>query len=120
MKNLTIACAPYFSTHNGLQKIISLLKSLPFNYKTHQWAAKNFDQTYKLKWVPKTIPTLIFAGAEDHITPLKLFLDSDHFQRANILIREIENASHFPWIDNPHQVKQIFDEYCQQLHTHRL
>lgn len=116
LKKLTIACSPYFSTKNGLQKIILLLESLPFNYKTHLWAAENFDSTYKAKWVPRTIPTLILAGDQDHITPLKLFLDSPDFRRENIVIREIENASHFPWIDNPQQVKRIFDEYCQRLH----
>jgi len=115
LRQLTIACAPYFSTKNSLQKIILLLQSLPFNYKTHLWAATHFDQTYQAKWVPKTIPTLIFAGDQDHITPLKLFLDSHDFQRENILIREIDNASHFPWLDNPEKIKQIFEEYCQRF-----
>ena len=115
LKKLTIACAPYFSTAKSSQQITSLLESLPFNYKTNLWAAKNFDETYKAKWAPQAIPTLIFAGDQDHITPLKLFLASHEFQRENILIREIENASHFPWIDNPGQVRQIFDEFVQTL-----
>lgn len=79
------------------------------------WAAEHFDQTYKAKWVPQAMPTLIFAGDQDHITPLKLFLDSPDFQRENILIRNIDNASHFPWIDNPQQIKHVFDEHCQRL-----
>lgn len=120
LKKLTIACAPYFSTKNGLQEITSLLESLPFNYKTHLWASENFDQTYKARWVPQAIPTLIFAGDQDHITPLKLFLDSPDFHRENILIREIDNASHFPWLDNPQQIKNAFEEYCQRLQIKRL
>jgi pimeloyl-ACP methyl ester carboxylesterase len=115
LKNLTIACTPYFSTKNGRNKIISLLESLPFNYKTHQWAANNFDQTYHRKWIPEKLPTLIFAGDQDHITPLKFFTDLKDFQRDNILIRTIENASHFPWIDNPEQVKEVFETYYQKI-----
>jgi len=115
LKKLTIACAPYFSTKKSAQAIILLLESLPFNYKTHLWAAENFDQTYKAKWVPRAMPALIFAGDQDPITPLTLFLASPDFQRENILIRKIDNASHFPWVDNPAQVKQVFREYCERL-----
>lgn len=113
LKKLTLACAPYFSTSKNLEKIITMLNSLPFNYKSHRWAKKNFDPTYEAKWVPQKIPTMILAGDQDHITPLNLFSESREFQRKNILIREIKNASHFPWIDNPEQVKQLFAEYYQ-------
>lgn len=116
LKKLTIACAPYFSTKISFQKTISLLESLPFNYKTHVWAAKHFDQTYQAKWIPKKMPTLIFAGDQDHITPHKLFTESKEFKRDNILIREIKNASHFPWLDNPVQVKQAFEAFLKMLY----
>ena len=115
LKQLTIACAPYFSTEKSLDKIITMMASLPFNYKSHLWAEKNFDQTYNASWVPQSLPTMIFAGDQDHITPLKLFYESNKFQRNNIVIREIKNASHFPWMDNPDEVKRIFTEYCQLL-----
>jgi pimeloyl-ACP methyl ester carboxylesterase len=115
LKCLTIACAPYFSTKKGQEKIINILKKLPFNYKSHLWTEKNFDATYKAKWIPQRIPTLIFCGDQDHITPLKLFSELSEFQRKNILIREIKNAAHFPWIDNPEDIKQIFSDYCQRV-----
>lgn len=98
-----------------MHPLIKLIESLPINYKTYLWAANNFDQTYEAKWIPQTFPTLIFAGDKDHITPLKLFAEMDAFQRDNILIREIKDASHFPWLDNPYQVKQVFAEFCQKL-----
>ena len=117
LKKLTIICAPYFSMNESLEKVIIMLESLPFNYRSHMWAEKNFDPTYEAKWAPQEIPTLIFAGDQDHITPLKLFSESKKFQRKNILIRAIKNAAHFPWIDNPEQVKQLFTEYCQRLES---
>lgn len=115
LRELTIACAPYFSISTSLDKIIEMLAALPFNYKSHLWAENNFDRTYQAKWIPEKIPTLIFSGDQDHLTPLILFLQAPQFQRKNICIREIKNASHFPWIDNPEQVKQVFVEYCQRL-----
>jgi len=115
LRELTIASAPYFSTSTSLEKIIKVLSLLPFNYKSHLWAENNFDRTYQAKWIPEKIPTLIFSGDQDPITPLILFSQAQEFQRQNIWIRDIKNASHFPWMDNPAQVNQVFVEYCQWL-----
>ena len=68
-----------------------------------------------LTWVPKSIPTLIFTGEEDSITPLSLFVDSADFQEPNILIRKIKNAAHFRWLENLKEVLAVFAEYCQKL-----
>lgn len=121
LKDLTIAGAPYFSTKKNAAKIASLLSELPFCSKSHKWAEKNFDHWYQAKWIPQNIPTMIFAGDQDHLTPIKLFFQTNGFQRENIHIHEIENASHFPWLDNPEQVKELFNEYCQwiQLKSNR-
>ncbi|MGB6976747.1 MAG: alpha/beta hydrolase, partial [Gammaproteobacteria bacterium] len=67
------------------------------------------------KWIPKNIPTLIFAGDEDHITPLSLFATANEFQRDNIVMREVAHAGHYPWIENPDQIKMLFEDYCQRL-----
>jgi pimeloyl-ACP methyl ester carboxylesterase len=114
---LTIASAPYFSTANSLNTIEKMLATLPFNYKSHQWAENNFDRTYEAKWIPQKIPTLIFSGEKDPITPLMLFSQAKQFQRENISIQEIKNASHFPWMDNPEEVKRLFEEYSQLLES---
>jgi pimeloyl-ACP methyl ester carboxylesterase len=118
LKKLTIASAPYLFTATGLEKGIALLEKLPFNYRSCEWSAQHFDSTYKAKWFPKIIPTLIMTGDEDHITPLDLFAKSKHFQRENILFREISNAGHYPWIENPEQTRQVFEEYYQMLIFH--
>lgn len=115
LKKLTIAAAPYSFTIKGLSKGISLLKSLSFNYKTCDWSGKHFDHTYKAKWVPNTIPTLILTGEHDQITPLYFFRHSKKFQRKNIIIKQIKNAGHFPWIENPKEVVKTFKEYQQFL-----
>jgi pimeloyl-ACP methyl ester carboxylesterase len=115
LKKITIASASYSFTKKGLHKGIALLKKLPFNYKTCEWSSKHFDQNYKAKWIPKKIPTLIFSGEQDQIIPLKFFLESKRFARKNIIIRSIKNAGHYPWIENPKQVIQVFNDYSRRL-----
>lgn len=115
LRQLTIASAPYLFTGEGLKKDISFLASLPINYRTCEWSAQHFDTVYKAKWIPKNIPTLILGGDNDHVTPLNLFTETSDFQRKNILIREIKNAGHFPWIESPEQIISVFKEYCQIL-----
>ena len=114
LKNITIASASYSFTKKGLRKGISLLKTLPFNYKTCEWSQKHFDQTYQAKWVPN-IPTLIMAGEEDQIIPLTFFLKSKKFKRKNIIIRSIKGAGHYPWVENPREVMAAFQAYYRFL-----
>ena len=115
LKELTIAFAPYFSTSKSLQKTINMFGKLSFNYKSHRWAGENFHPTYQAKWIPRNIPTMIFAGSQDPITPLKLFLESADFQQENIKLYEIKDAGHFPWLDKPDEIVSLFKSYCQEL-----
>jgi pimeloyl-ACP methyl ester carboxylesterase len=115
LKKLTMASAPYFFTKKGLKKGRDLLQDLPYNYETCNWAEEHFDSTYKAKWFPQNLLTLIIAGAEDYLTPINLFKDHAKFNRSNILIREINYAGHFPWIENPSAVAAAFDEFLRYL-----
>jgi pimeloyl-ACP methyl ester carboxylesterase len=115
LKAVTLASAPYLFTNKEQASGIKSLRSLPYNYETCQWSEKHFDQTYQAKWIPKTIPTLILAGEEDQITPLKLFRNDKRFNRENIIIKSIKGAGHFPWIENPAEVTEAFDLYAAPL-----
>jgi pimeloyl-ACP methyl ester carboxylesterase len=115
LKQLTIACAAYCSMDKSIDAICALLRKLPFNCKIHLWAEKNFDTTYRSKWIPKSIPTLIFSGDNDKITPITLFKENKDFHRKNIKICSVDNAAHFPWIDNPEQVKALFCNFYDNL-----
>ncbi len=117
LTQLTLLSTPYLFTELGLKKDISFLESLPYNFETCEWSAAHFDSTYKAKWIPKNIPTLIFAGEQDIITPLNLFENSPDFQHPNILIRYIKNAGHFPWIENPEVVAMVFKEYSVKVES---
>lgn len=75
----------------------------------------HFDSIYQAAWVPKTIPTLIFSGEKDAITPISYFLQKKEYSRNNITIDIIEEAAHFPWIENPKKVTEIF-----LMHFHKI
>lgn len=113
LKKMTVASAPYFFAPECLKQGISLFESLPYNHEICDWAGQNFDETYKAQWIPKELPTLVLSGALDRMTPLELFSKRAAYQRENIMFREIENAGHFPWIENPRAVAAAYTEYLQ-------
>ncbi len=117
LRELSVEAAPYFFTEKGLPVGRKLLQGLPYNYETCNWSEAHFDATYKAKWFPKNLPTLILSGEEDHLTPLRLFKDHPQFNQDHILLREISAAGHFPWIENPSEVAAAFNEFLTHLQT---
>jgi pimeloyl-ACP methyl ester carboxylesterase len=115
LKKVIIASASYVFTSQGLKAGIQLFKKLPINFETCEWSAQYFDADYKAKWIPKNIPTLILGGEHDHITPLILFTQIKRFHRKNIVIKKISDAGHYPWIENPREVKKAFLEYTRKF-----
>ncbi len=115
LKAMTLASAPYLFRQMGPSKDLSFLEDLPYNHQVCDWSAQNFDQTYRAQWSPKTMQTLVFAGEDDPITPLKLFTQSKDFQRDNCVLKSIAGAGHFPWLENPKQVIAVFEDYWKNM-----
>lgn len=113
--DLTVSAIPYLSTEDCPPESFDFLKHLPYNYRATQWSADHFDQTYQALWIPRDIPTLILAGEKDHLTPLSLFALKDEFHCDSIALKEIDCAGHYPWIENPAQVAQVFEDYADKL-----
>lgn len=111
LKALTLASIPYLFTNEGMTAGRKLLEPLPYNHESCQWSEKHFDPIYKARWIPKQIPTLILSGEEDKLTPLSLFLEDKSWTRDNIHFQSIPKAGHFPWIENPDEVRKAFREY---------
>lgn len=120
LKELTLACAPYFFSQEGLESGIFLLASLPYNHKTFEWSEKHFDSTYKAQWIPQEIPTLILSGELDAMTPLELFDKREEFHRPNIIMEKVEGAGHFPWIENPRRVLAFFKKFLERVEKYIL
>lgn len=115
LKKMTLEGAPHmFATSKGLKEGKQLLEKLPYNYETFHWSEKNFDRNFRAKWFPDKIPCLILAGDKDIVTPISCFSDKKKWHRKNILMKEIKNAGHFPWMDNPKDVASVFNTYFRK------
>ncbi len=90
-----------------LERATKLFENLPYNDKAFLWARDYFHPTYQPLWVPQKIPTLIFTGDKDQITPLSSFEGTSYLNRANITFQSIAGASHFPWLEKPQEVTQV-------------
>jgi pimeloyl-ACP methyl ester carboxylesterase len=120
LRSLLIAAAKNcFISEKSLLDGTALFKKIPVNHAASEQASKHFDaEKYIANWVPKNMPTLITTGSMDHITPLNLYSNHANYQRKNILIREISDAGHYPWFENPTQVMQVFQEYAEKFNHH--
>ena len=49
------------------------------------------------------------------MTSVSLFSKLKEFNRDNIIICEIKNAGHFPWIENPEDVSHLFNDFAKVL-----
>lgn len=116
LRQLLIAAAKHcFVTGASLAAGKNLFANLPVNYLAHVQAAKSFDsEKYQATWIPK-IKTLITTGSNDYITPLSLYKNNHEYQKENIVIREITNAGHYPWFENPQEVIQGFKEWYELM-----
>lgn len=113
-----LACLPYYFPAKTLEQGKALLEKLPFNYHAGVcWLRKAGSINFTAKWIPQEIPTLIIGGDQDYITPISLFEQDKRFQRDNIILKKINQAGHFPWIEDPAAVIATFKKFQSKLLT---
>jgi len=110
------ACVPYYFPAATLEEGRQLLSRVPFQYlPAVWWQRKAIELNFSAKWVPHAVPTLIVGARFDCICPFTLFQRDERFQRPNIDLLFIENAGHFPWIENPTAIKHAFNGLVKRL-----
>lgn len=92
-----------------------MIGRLLVNYKVAEWSDLNFDPLYKAKFVPKSLATLIINGKLDKIIPSRIYADNREYIRDNILIKQINGASHYPWFEKPDDVVNAFIEFKSKI-----
>lgn len=111
-----LACAPYYFRPDYLEQGEDMLRRVPFNYfAAVWWLNKTQAINYNAKWAPQQLPTMIIGSSQDYITPATLFEKDPRFDRDNIHIERVENAGHFPWIDQPAVMSKLFDQFSVRL-----
>lgn len=120
-KKALLACAPYYFTARNLDDGIKLLNQLPVNYHAAVWWLKRASaMNFSARWVPENIPTLIIGASEDCITPITLFEKDKRFSRKNIIIEKIQNAGHFPWLEQMEIVKGKFKSFIDNMYINSV
>lgn len=113
-KQALLACAPYYFPPHSLEDGIKLLQQIPFNYYAAVWWLKKASSiNFSARWVPENVPTFIIGASDDCIVPMTLFEKDKRFSKSNIHIEKIQNAGHFPWIE---QIEIVRDKF-QLLYT---
>jgi pimeloyl-ACP methyl ester carboxylesterase len=115
-KTLLLACAPYYFPADSLEMGQKLLEQMTINYlATVWWLKKVHEINYNATWIPQKVPTLILGASHDFITPYSLFENDTRFQRKNITLSKIQNAGHFPWLEQMAIVKEAFSALFKQV-----
>ncbi|MES2215557.1 MAG: alpha/beta hydrolase [Pseudomonadota bacterium] len=110
------ACMPYYFAPHSLEQGRKLVGNVPFAIEPAMWWMKKVGEiAYNATWVPESVSTLIVGAEFDAMTPLSCFQKDARFKRKNIDIVFIKNAGHFPWIEQPKEVKRLFDKFEKRV-----
>lgn len=110
LRALTLTAAAWNFTPAALAAGRAVLEDLPYCQDAVAWADTHFDDTYRARWTPAagSVPTLVVSGGQDRVVDQSLWCQNAAYDRPHVLRRTIENASHFPWLENPHAVRTAF------------
>jgi pimeloyl-ACP methyl ester carboxylesterase len=117
IENLTTLCvssAEWNFTPAGLAAGRALLARMPYNSAAVQWSDANFDQRYKASWWPTEMPVLRLSGDNDRIVSQRRW-DDPAYNTPNVMARGIPGAGHFPWIENPAAVAEVFRAFASEV-----
>lgn len=110
------ACMPYYFPKNTLELGRELLLQVPFQYlPAVWWQRKVMELQFCAKWIPQQVPTLIIGSRYDCICPYTLFKKDERFQRENIRLAYIQHGGHLPWVEEPQEVKSMFEGFAEKL-----
>lgn len=71
-----------------------------------------WDRQYRFAWWPTTLPTLVVSGSADRIVMQSLWR---RFRGENVIWRVISDAGHFPRLEQPDVVREVFAELEQRI-----
>lgn len=109
-------CVPYYFSQHGLEAGRALISATKFNCHAALWWFQRVGAVgYAAQWVPQQVNTLIIGGGDDAMTPFTLFENDERFARENIHLHLVKDGGHFPWIEQPQEVKEQFLRFVERL-----
>ena len=107
---------PYYFSPSHLSAGREMLADLPFPWRPAVWWQRTaIASNFSAKWIPQLLPTSVVSGRYDCITPYTLFANDTRFHRENIEFTMIADAGHFPWVENPGEVRRAFDRLIARI-----
>lgn len=92
------------------------VRSLIFNTNAlNWWRNKLVEINFTAQWTPQSIPMLIIGGSDDCTCPFSIYQNDDRFNQSNIVKHMVDKAGHFAWLDQPEKVKELFDNFLENL-----
>lgn len=113
---IAVASAEWNFTPEGVERGRELLARMPYNAAAVDWSDAHFDHIYKARWWPEHLPVLRLAGRDDRIV-WQGGWQTAQYQTPNVIDRLIDAAGHFPWIENPAQVRAAFQAFAERVLT---
>ncbi len=118
--NNYLSIVPYAFPAESLEDGIKIIEHLVYNVDTFYWWLTDGSKKHaEISWIPEKVPTFILGGTRDCLTPLSMFEQDQRFHRNNIEMVCIPNAGHFPWIEQPNQVKDAFSLFIEKLNFNK-
>lgn len=111
---IAVASAEWNFTKSGLIAGRDLLARMPYNSAAVDWSEEHFDHIYRAAWWPQSIPVLVLAGNDDRIVWQGGWKEG-RFRTPNATFHLIPNAGHFPWIENPEEVRAVFVAFAARI-----
>jgi pimeloyl-ACP methyl ester carboxylesterase len=108
--NCYLSTVPYAFTKEYLKQGIALIEQLAMSVEvSHWWLTEGAKQYTTIRWIPKEVPSLILGGTHDFVTPFSGFENDKRFHRKNIKLVSLPDAGHFPWVEQPHLISEVFN-----------
>lgn len=117
LTTLAVTSAEWNFTPRALDAGRALLARMPYNADAAEWSDANFDHVYAARWWPTQIPVLRLWGACDRIVSQRAW-SAPRFNTSNLLACPIDDAGHFPWIDQPALVRDAFVQFSRRVTAH--
>lgn len=111
---IAVASAEWNFTPRGVARGRALLARMPYNAAAVEWSDAQFDHRYQARWWPRAMPVLRLAGRDDRIVWQGGWRDP-RYETPNVIDRLIDDAGHFPWIENPDQVRDAFRDFARRI-----
>lgn len=107
--------AHYYFPNSSLEDGKKLLLKHEFNFYAFAWWLKKAQEIDCSKIMVPSITCLILGGDLDPSVPFSAFFEDERFNKKNIIVKKISGAYHFPWLDNPKEVQNAFEQLIQAL-----